>query len=148
MCGKRELIAPRPLLMMVYVSRPQRGLRPVQRRVKQAEVPECPTARSSIRDRTSSSVRYSTIGARSATRVFQGVGIPVADTDGSFLDSPFMPAACGHPMNCPDRRLLTADPVFLRKKREKTLILFAQTHGALRSGSKRPVRMTPNDWLK
>lgn len=92
----------------------------MQRRVKQAEVPECPTARSSIRDRTSSSVRYSTIGVRSATRVFQDVGIPVADTDGSFLDSPFMPAACGHPMNCPDRRLLTADPVFLRKKREKT----------------------------
>lgn len=138
----------RPQLMMVYVSRPQRCHRPVQRRVKQAEVPECPTVRSSIRDRASSSVRHSTIGVRSEPKAFQDVGIPVADTDGSFLDSPFMPAARGRPMNCPDRRLLTADPVFLRKQREKTLILFAQTHGALRSDSKRPVRMTPNDWLK
>ena len=36
-----------------------------------------------------------------------GDEVTVADTDGSFLDSPFMPAASGHPMNWPDRRLLT-----------------------------------------
>ena len=77
----------------VRVTFPEGGCRPVRRLVKQAEVPECPAARSSIRDRASSSVRHSTTGARSATRAFQDVGIPVADMDGSFLDSPFMPAA-------------------------------------------------------
>ena len=74
----------------------------MQRRVKQAEVLEWP--HSEVLDKGQGVLERQALNHR---RPFQDAGILVADTDGSFFDSPFMPAACGHLTDRLDRRLLT-----------------------------------------